>query len=84
MQKLGIGVLPEESVEEGNSIASGPLTLKRKICIKKKFLSPFFILSMIKIQILTVTTGEAMSTCNQTPGKSKPKWALMNRPAQED
>ncbi|KAG9340655.1 hypothetical protein JZ751_021211 [Albula glossodonta] len=33
--------------------------------------------------ILTAWTGEAMSTCTQTPGQSKPRWEPMKRPAQE-
>lgn len=33
--------------------------------------------------IRTAWTGEAMSTCTQMPGQSKPRWEPMKRPAQE-
>ena len=50
------------------------------ICV----LIPFGILHVDGCALsLTLWTGKAMSTWIHTPGKSNPKWAPINRPAQE-
>ncbi len=76
--------LAEQSQEHGHTKTSGSLPLStihtdRLLTV----LGEICIISVHAQSILTTWTGEAMSTCTQMPGQSKPRWEPMKRPAQE-
>lgn len=76
--------LAEQRQEHGHTETSGSLPLLTiHIDDLLIILEEICLISNYAQYILTAWTGEAMSTCTQMPGQSKPRWEPMKRPAQE-